>query len=142
MNKYILGMILAAVVSGGIGYFAGSRGGRSDLGRFADISAEERAARIAQFGDQRPDGTGARFGGGVAGEIISRSENSITISTQDGGSRIVLVPDTVSVLLMTEGSTDDLTIGTSVIVNGEANDDGSVTARSIQIGSMPIDPEQ
>lgn len=74
-----------------------------------------------------------RGGNGLtASEIISRDDTSMTIKLQDGGSRIVLLSPSTSVSTMSAASSSDLVIGTQVIVTGEGNPDGSMTAQTIQ----------
>jgi len=80
-------------------------------------------------------GTGTRGGMGnfVAGEIVSKDANSVTVKLRDGGSKIVFLSASTTVAKMTNGSTDDLSTGAEVTVNGTNNADGSVTASTIQI---------
>src|SRR4030042_5967753 len=115
MNKQIIiGAVLVAVVAGGAGYYLGSRTGGQNFRDFADMTAEERQARVGQFagnGTQQGGLSGSRFGGGGVGEIVSRNDNSITVGARDGGSRIVLVPSATTVSVMTTGSLDAPPVG-------------------------------
>lgn len=90
-----------------------------------------------QFGGAR----GARGNGMVAGDIIAKDATSITVQEQNGSSKIVLVGSGTQVSKMVSGSEADLAMGTSVIVSGAANSDGSVTATAVQIrpaGYAPV----
>lgn len=82
------------------------------------------------------DGGGKNAGGGggfANGEIISKDDTSMTIKLRDGGSKIVFFSTSTTIGKMTNGSLEDIAVGTDVSVNGIANSDGSVTATMIQI---------
>lgn len=72
-------------------------------------------------------------GGFTTGQIISGDANSITISTQGGGSKIIFVDNNTKVSKQAIGTWGELTVGTEVSITGTPNADGSVTAQSIQI---------
>lgn len=57
----------------------------------------------------------------------------MTLKLRDGGSKIILLSGSARIMKETEGSIDDLSIGTGVSVMGEANSDGSINAQSVQI---------
>jgi hypothetical protein len=76
---------------------------------------------------------GARAGGFTSGEIISKDPTSITIKMTDGSTKIVLVATSTQVMKSTSGAVSDLQKGTSVVVTGTTNTDGSLTAQSVQI---------
>lgn len=73
------------------------------------------------------------FGGGTAGEIISKDDKSLTLKLRDGGSKIVLFGNSVAISHSVLGAISDLAVGGQVVVNGTTNTDGSVTASTIQI---------
>jgi hypothetical protein len=81
---------------------------------------------------------GNRSGGFAVGEVIAKDKNSVTIKLNNGGSKIVFYSDATEVGKFTKGTMDDLQVGESVTVSGDANQDGSITAKLIQIGpNMP-----
>ena len=83
-----------------------------------------------QFASMR----GARgMGGFTAGEIISKDATSITLKLSDGSTKIILVGTSTPVMKSAAGTLSDLTVGISVVANGSANSDGSLSAQSIQI---------
>ena len=71
--------------------------------------------------------------GGVSGDIIAKDATSVTVKMRDGGSKIVLVSPSASVIKTVSGSLDDLAVGKTINVVGMTNSDGSFTAESIQI---------
>jgi len=72
-------------------------------------------------------------GGFVAGQVISKDSNSLTIQIAEGGSKIVFLATSTQVMKATEGNLGDISTGISVVVAGSANSDGSITAQSVQI---------
>ena len=80
-----------------------------------------------------------RNGGGV-GQIISMDANSITVKLANGSTRIVLLSDSTNIEQTTSASRTDLKVGDDVLVIGQANSDGSVTAKNIQINPLRRNP--
>jgi hypothetical protein len=74
-----------------------------------------------------------KYSGKTVGEIISQDNSSLTIKLRDGGSKIVFFSADTKISKMDAGSLADLKIGESVMANGTANADGSVTAATIQL---------
>jgi hypothetical protein len=73
----------------------------------------------------------ARTAGGNFGTVQSVEDGVVTLSTQDGTLR-VLTTDTTLVQKTMSVGVDALEAGEQVVVSGTTNDDGSITARSIQ----------
>lgn len=134
-NQIII-IVLVGIIGVGLGFFAGIKyqqmqasqmreGFRSALNS-GNMSGSRPGMRTTQSGPR---------GGGMAviGEILSVSENSITVKLTDGSSKIVILGSTTAVNKEAAGSKTDLTTGTKVAVFGATNQDGSVTAQSIQI---------
>lgn len=140
MGKKILTIFAIAIISaGGIGFYGGMRYGQSKgFGSFQNLTQEQRQQRMQQMGGAgiRNGGTaGVRGDGGgfFSGEIISKDDKSVTVKMSDGGSKIVFYSGSTQIGEFTTGNADNLEIGKSVGVNGQANSDGSITAQSIQI---------
>lgn len=74
--------------------------------------------------------------GAVSGEIISNDGESITVKAQDGSTKIVLLAKSTSINKAAKGTKDDLKNGERVMVIGNQNSDGSVTADTIQLNPV------
>ena len=90
------------------------------------------------FSTGSQNGGAARRGGmfganGASGEIISKDNTSITIKLTTGGSKIVFFSSSTRISKLTDGSINDLIVGTQIMANGSPNKDGSVTAQTVQI---------
>jgi len=86
-----------------------------------------------QIGSGFANGARPNSGTMTIGTILSIDEESATISLPDGGSKIIFFSDETEVLTTKNGSVADLTVGTTVSTSGTTNDDGSVSAASIQV---------
>lgn len=71
--------------------------------------------------------------GFIAGEIISRDDKSVTVKLNDGGSRIVFLSESTKVIKSADAALVDLESGSKIFANGMPNQDGSITAQSIQL---------
>ena len=128
--KKILPIIIALVVVGGGAFYGGMKYAQSKGSNSA------RQTRFQQFGVGGGAGgqRGTQAGGGFAtGEILSKDDKSVTIKLPNGGSQIVFYSDTTEVSKFVNGTPSDLEIGKTVTINGKANQDGSITAQSIQL---------
>lgn len=76
---------------------------------------------------------GTNGGGNVSGEIISKADNSITVKTSDGSTKIVYFTDSTKITKSDTGNSTDLSVGTNVVVNGSTNTDSSIAGNMIRI---------
>lgn len=134
-NKNLVILITAIVVSLGAGFFGGLE--------------YQKSKKVNNFGNNPPglqQGTTTRNGSGikngnpggsqpVSGEITSVDNGSLTVKTQDGGSKIVVLSSTTKINLSTEGSVSDLKAGDNIMVIGTTGTDGTVTATTVSIGA-------
>ena len=144
MNKtvtIIVAIVVVLVVAGG-SFYGGMLYGKSQATpttpeeMFAQFRGQRGAGQFSG-GGQAPSGVqGGQvriggFGGGTTGTVENIDEDVLIISTDDGPVK-VLVTDTTMVQITRSASVDELELGSTVVVAGSRNDDGSITARSIQ----------
>jgi hypothetical protein len=141
-KQLITSIVIAAIIAGGIGFYAGMRYGKSQP---RERNAQIRNGQPGQ--DPAPYGTGQgrQFGGirsnpngqpgsdFTTGEITGKDDKSITIKTRNGGSKIIFFSDSTTVGKSEQGSASDLNNGQQVMVNGKNNTDGTISAQNIQI---------
>ena len=130
MNKIIIAVTITLAVAGGGGFYSGMLYGQSSSANLrASFNKQGGAANMM---GQR--GTGAQQNGGFSGgEIIKKDDKSITVKLNNGGSQIILFSDTTKVMKSIDGSAVDLIVGSQVTATGFKNQDGSITAQSIQL---------
>jgi len=129
MKKIIYIVVLVLVAVGA--FFGGTKYGKSkSLSSFANRQGfpQENGEGMASGGNRLGAGTSL-----VQGEVIAKDEKSITVKLKDGGSKIVFYADSTEISEFVSGSIDSVIIGESIVANGSSNDDGSITAKSIQI---------
>lgn len=131
-NPIVIAVVVALVVGAGA-FFGGMK--------FQETKAAgPNAADHAQQGGFRgQNGQNRNSSGGfrpVVGEILNTDDKSITVKLEDGSSKIVLLPDNITVSKTDTGSKADLKTGVKVGIFGTNNSDGSVTAQNVQINPM------
>jgi hypothetical protein len=135
MNTKIIGGVVVAVAIAGGSFYGGMTYAQSKTparGQFANAQLN------GQLGSTR--GTSTGMGGLTSGEIISKDATSITIKMSDGSTKIALISTSTQIMKTAAGTLTDLSAGTSVVVTGSANSDGSVTAQSVQIRPASAPP--
>lgn len=144
MQKQIIGFVFCALIAAGASFYGGMlyERGKQNAER---IAFSQGRAQMFRGGTGVPSTQGFRNGGrngnGIAaGEILTIDDKSLTLKLQDGGSKIILVSPSMSINTFSAASSSDLVTGTSILVTGEANADGSMTAQSIQIRPFPDMP--
>lgn len=137
-SKHRLVVGAAILLVGAAAFWCGiayARGAGPSRGQFAGDGA---------FSGRGGGPAGGPAGGGVFGVIIAKDTGSVTVQLMSGpnasstgqtgsGTRIVFVNDTTQIEKTVSDSPADLATGESVVVSGQPNQDGSVTAQSIQI---------
>ena len=127
--KKILPIVIALAAVAGCSFFGGMKFAESK-GSLAGFS--QRQGNFQRMGN----GTSTARSGFVSGEIMNKDDSSLTVKLRDGGSKIVFFSEASVITKSASGTISDLEAGKQITVSGKTNDDGSVTAQSIQIGSM------
>lgn len=70
------------------------------------------------------------------GEILSLTDGQLTLKLEDNSSKLIFIGERTQYLKSDLGSINDLSQGSSITVIGSANNDGSITAQTIQIGNF------
>lgn len=145
MKKVLIIAAIAAILIGGGAFYGGMKYaegknslgfGRGNIQNLQNLSAEERQQRIQEMGANAGGAFRARGdanGGFITGELISKDSSSITVKLPDGGSKIIFYSDSTKVSKFADGNISDLSTGITVSINGTSNQDGSLTAQSIQV---------
>lgn len=123
MNKYIKCIVIVLII-GGAAFYGGVQYSQSQ--------------RVRQFGgrDQRNGGAGSAF---ISGTIVSINDKNIVLKANDGSSKTIFFSDATKIMHTVPGGAGDLTSGVQVSGSGVANDDGSISAESIQIRPVKND---
>ncbi len=155
MNKSITTIIAVAVIVGGGAFYGGMKytesnppaGGRGEFSQ-ADFSARGGQGFGANvggvLGGAHEGGSGFSARGGSAfggrgasrplvGEVLSQTEDSLTIKLSDGSTKIIFVSGDTEITKSVDGTIDDLGEGEQIFVGGTENPDGSYTAQTIQL---------
>jgi hypothetical protein len=140
MNTKTIAIFLAILLAVGGGFFYGGM----------EYSQSQAAAKFASRGNGnfQPEAinnaTGTKNtvrangnGGMAAGEITAKDDQSITVKSRDGSSKIIFNSSATETLKQTSGSLNDLTIGGQVTITGATDASGNITAKSIQIIPAP-----
>jgi hypothetical protein len=130
--KKILPIIIALIIVGGGAFYGGMSYEKSKVPsdfsqRFQEMGAAGMGLRGGNIGQ---DNAGSGF---VSGEVISKDETSLTVKLRDGGSKIVFFSASTQVSEMAAGAVADIVVGEQVMITGTQNDDGSYTAKTIQL---------
>ena len=137
-NKILSLAVVVAIIIAGVSFYSGMKYGQGKNSTPTGANFSQRAS--GQFGSSTARGNRGAFGGSISGQILSADANTLTITDQTGGSRIVFLSASTTVSRMTLGTVKDLTVGTDVSVSGATNADNSINAQMIQI--RPAGPVQ
>ena len=134
-NIYLVTAVVAILVGAG-GFFAGMKyqqGRGFSMEAMNDMRAGGMGNRMAGqrsvAGVQHTDNSGM-----IVGEVIDKDETSFTVKLADESTKIVLLSESTTISKSEDAMTEDLETGARLMVFGEENSDGSVTAQNIQVG--------
>ncbi len=131
-KKFDLVTLIIVTISMGIaGFFWGllyqkNKGIKSQMG--------EMGRQVRGMTKQRSGFQGKQS---VSGEVVSVDENTITVKTSDGGSKVIVYTNDIKVDKTTEGAIADVVTGTNITTFGSESN-GTVVAERISVGvSVP-----
>lgn len=138
-NQYILAVVVAIVV-GGFAFYGGMQYQKSQNRNYTANGTFGNGTG----GNQRFGQNGGTFQGRgsnnsyrpVIGKIVSIDKGSITVETNDGSSKIIILSDSTTYVKTDKAVADDLKSGAQISVFGKQNSDGSVTAQNIQLNPI------
>lgn len=131
MKKKVVPIILAILVIGGASFYGGMAYAKSKNVSARSMQGNLAAGNFRRSADGQANGqTGTNF---LNGNIISKDQDNLTIKLGDGGSKIVFVSGTTQIMKMASSTLDALQVGDSLMITGTNNQDGSVTAQTIQL---------
>lgn len=136
MKQATMIVIASIIVSVVVGFFAGVKYQQTKQPSFAFQGRFPGQNGTGQNGAQRPSGNMRNGGGQIIGTILSMDASSITVKLADGSSKIILLTSSTTYAKEAEGAKTDLKVGDRVGGFGTTNQDGSITAQSIQINPM------
>lgn len=134
-NTKVIVPIILVLVGLGAGFFGGYQY-RNYVLRRGFTSGNGNFQRFTAGGTRGTGANGTRtgsFGGAVNGSILSIDANSMTVKLADGSTKIVLFSGSTTYSNTVAAQNSDLKVGSTVLVMGAANSDGSVTATNVQI---------
>ncbi|MGH7238952.1 MAG: DUF5666 domain-containing protein [Candidatus Saccharimonadales bacterium] len=127
INKKIIGSVVGVVILAAVGGGAFYGGITFRSGQLASQrSAFSNGAGGARVRFQ----TGSNF---ITGAVTAKDSQSLTVKMPDGSSRIILYSPSTEVSKYVSGSASDVAVGSNVMISGQTNSDGSITAQSIQL---------
>lgn len=126
INNHTVIIVLLVIIFVAGGFFAGMQYQRSQRGTDSRFFTQANRRGAAQNGNARP----------VAGQILSSDVSSVTVKMPDGSSKIVILSGSTQITEATSAGKEALQSGKNILVFGNQNSDGSVTATNIQIGGM------
>lgn len=128
--KKILPIIIIVIIVGAGAFFGGMK---YDQSKQTNLRQQRFGQMGANVGEIRSSGARDGAGNFVGGEIIAKDDKSITIKLQDSGSKIIFFSDSTQITKSASGTVDDLKTGENLMITGQTNADGSITAQTIQI---------
>ncbi len=132
--KIILGVVIVLAVAGG-SFFGGTVYGKSQAQ--ADLQSRFAAGRTGAFpgGQATGQGNGTRINQGsmLVGEIKTVNADSLVITDRDNNEITVKVANTTLIEKNMTVDVTELEAGETVVISGNKADDGTITARSLQV---------
>jgi hypothetical protein len=126
-KKHIIITALVVIIVGVASFYCGSKFSQSS-NNFKQGNMRQ-GTGIAMNPNSKQNGQG----GLISGDIASKDGSTLTVNLKSGGSKIILFSDKTKIYKSVDGSLDDLSVGSNINITGTQNQDGSVSAQSIQV---------
>ena len=130
MKKKLPIIIVVIIIGCGGAFYGGMRYAQS---KTPTGPTQRDFQNFQQMGNSTRTGNGQSRTGVTDGEITAKDDKSITVKLRDGSSKIIFYSDSTEVSKFVSGTSNDLEIGKTVMVNGKTNQDGSISAQLIQM---------
>lgn len=142
-SQHIIFIILVCLAITGGAFYGGLQYAKANVKPGQANQLVRMQGQGMRGGQGMPGGVGANrnMGGFTVGEVLSKDANSLVIKLSDGGSKIVFFSASTTVSKMADGSMEDVVQGTNIMITGSSNQDGSVTAKTLQLRpkmEMPV----
>ncbi len=125
--------IIAFVLLAGIVFYAGAKYEKRKLSNLGLLKSGNDVSLLnTKTKQSSPTVNNGSAGDTLKGDISAKDSSSITIKTSDGNSQTVSISPETKIGKSGTGIIDSLTIGESVVINGQKNTDGSFSAQTIQ----------
>jgi hypothetical protein len=148
----IVGSIVVALLLMGASFYGGTLYQRNSESSARNRFLASRGIDPNQFNQNNPNGSGGNFqggtgngrqgfafGGGAQGQVKTIDGNTITISTAQNVTTVTLSDSTVFMKSVT-GTVADLKVGDRVLVQGQRDSSGNITASEIMLNPAGFGP--
>lgn len=134
-KKEIAILIIAVILAGGAGFMLGRT--TKSVSPFDEARGEWNGMRSGVGGGEgrmmRPGTPRGPRGNMLIGEVITIDASGMTVKKSDGGSSVVFLSPSTSIMTSASGTPADITVGKRVMVSGATNADGSFTASNVSV---------
>ena len=138
MQKNHIIIVAILMVGVGVGGFLLGRttATSSQSARYGQYTANMAGGQRNGSSTQTPNRGGMMRFRPVTGDIMESSDDSITVKLMDGSSKIILFSAKTDINKAQKAMASDLKVGEKVLVTGQENPDGSITAQNIQLNPV------
>jgi Domain of unknown function (DUF5666) len=136
MKKILLviaGIALLAIAAGA-GFQYGKTYESNQVNQIRSQFQRSRGITGNGSGGAQAAGFGGGFGGGTFGQLKTVNGNTLTVTTQNGDVTVNLTANT-QIEKTTTGTPADLQVGQQLIIRGQSDSSGTVTADTVQISN-------
>jgi hypothetical protein len=138
MKKNLIILIVAIIVAGGVGFFGGMQFQKSTGAKVAATGFNRAGLTGTAAGQRTGTRNTANASGFTSGQILAKTDNSLTIKSATGGSEIVFLAASSQIMQSSTTTIASLNVGQNVMVTGTTNSDGTITAKTVQVGDFRL----